>query len=41
MPVLVLHVVVTHNIGDQAYPMKASTDQRQRLGWLVERYRSV
>ena len=26
MPVLVLHVVVAHNIEDQAYPMKASTE---------------
>ena len=26
MPVLVLYVVVAHKIGDQAYPMKASTE---------------
>ena len=41
MPVLVLHVVVAHNVGDQAYPMKASTEERQQLGWLEERCRSV
>ena len=26
MPVLVLNVVVAHNVRDQAYPMKASTE---------------
>ena len=31
MPVLVLHYIA-HNIGDQAYPIKASTEWRQRLG---------